>query len=263
MRYASARNHSCYRPSRDWFICGRRLVDGTVCVTNALVVCDTVWLDQPHSFCVLDRDVYPSNGLLRKRYKKLQSFSDFSGFKCTPEFFNLGDNHGGNQKFFKVFLTFQFRKKTKVDAIRMRATCYRYLASKIKQKIGAYEWIQGPNTVNTTPYYERTEQEIPIAYIPETHGNPGVYGDKQVNGYFLADGTAHYIEVELHSGRRIQRKTIQIFMPHMNESFDPPWDVIAIGFYFSRMVNCFSLTINSGLHPTRKARPAKWTAHFR
>lgn len=152
------------------------------------------------------------------------SFGDFSDFKCTSEDFSLGENHGVHERFLKISLTFQFHKKTrpktKVDAT-MRATRYTYTGSRIKQKLGSYEWVQS----DTTP---RSEMEIPIAYIPRRGDNPGVYGDKKIEGYFLADKTAHYIEVELHSEYGIQRKTVQIIMPYMdlsNVSFDQPRDV--------------------------------------
>lgn len=168
---------------------------------------------------LIAEDARNPDSWLRKHLRIWRSFGEFSGPHCRHEYFSLGENRGGRQKFVCVYVIFTSTKRIWLETIRGRSEIFRYLANSLKEKKGQYDWKV---SLNKKPL-KQENIDIPLAFIPEGHGHPGVYGDKE--GYWFGHGTAHFINLEVVSGRRTETINVQILMPMHRPSFDPPKDL--------------------------------------
>lgn len=124
-------------------------------------------------------------------------------------------------------MPFTFSKSIDLRAIRIRSQIYSYHASRLGGKGGEYDWFFSEKK----DFLPDETIEIPIAFIPEAKGHPGVYGDKDLAGYMFSAMSAHFITIELLKKTAIQQKTLQIFMPGDRPSFDPPDKIESAGRY--------------------------------
>lgn len=182
------------------------------------LICLAFWIGQ---------DAYHPQGRFRIFYRTIRSFGIFGPVATKPEFFSLGENYGGSQKFVGVLVPFTFSEKKTLVAVRVKSKYYRYLASKIGAYIGSYEWKFDEGKL----FLPQEQLQIPIAFIPEKAGNPGVYGDQNIKGYCFSHGTAHFITIQVISKNWTQEKSIQILMPSGRPSFEPPSDADSGGIF--------------------------------
>jgi hypothetical protein len=166
----------------------------------------------------IGHDVYYSNAPFRIWYRRLRSFGEFQNVITKREYSSLGNDHGGKQEFIAIYAHFVFSKARVLDTVMIRGAITGYIANRLTvvdritmQKSSNYSWRD--TSFIGTRYISEDRIEIPIAFIPTKSGNPGVYGDKSLNGCYFSEGKAHFIEVKLFTGKQRQTHTVQIFMP--------------------------------------------------
>jgi len=178
------------------------------------------WIFAISAAFLLGSEAFSRDAWSRAIIRYFRSFGEFSDIQYRKEPLEFDDNHGGARRSTLVFLTFTFTKKCYLDAISVHADCYRFLKNSIKEKVKSYEW-RPPTEINKL-YLNKSQIEIPIAYIPEDKMSVGVYGDMSANGYCLSHATAHDIDIELHANGYTQLKTIRIYIPPTSFHNDYP-----------------------------------------
>lgn len=172
-------------------------------------------------FWLVAEDARNPDSWLRKLLRTWWSFGEFSGPHCRHEYFSLGEDHGGKQKLVCVYVTFTPTKRIWLETIRGQSEIFKYFANSLKEKRGQYDWSDSLNRNS----FKQENIDFDLAFIPEDHRHPGVYGDKNVKGYSFGPGTAHFISVEVVSRKRTETINVQILMPMHRPSIGPPKDL--------------------------------------
>lgn len=171
----------------------------------------------------LGHDVYDSNSVSRIWYRRLRSFGEFQNVITRHECSSL-HNDGVEKDLNAIYLPFVFSKERLLDEVRIKTTITGYMANKltvIDRMQNSYDDEWPDTSFIAKRYVSGSKIEIPIAFIPREHGDPGVYGDKKLSRSYFREGTAHFVEITLSSGKQRQRHTVQIFMP-LTQFFNDP-----------------------------------------
>lgn len=172
-------------------------------------------------------DIWNRDSQLRDWIKWKLRIGEFSSPRIRHDWISLGETYGGNQKFYIVYLTFTPRWRINLERICVLARRYRYLGGRVSGSENKYRWSQAGRRLVSAE-----EFEIPLAFIPESFGSPGVYGDRSLGGYMLGAHSAHFLTVRLLTRFREQRTEIQIFLPSDRVSFNPPAAYETAGRFF-------------------------------
>lgn len=160
------------------------------------------------------------NSWLRHNWRVLWRIGSFGPIQYDNCVLDLGTNHGGAKQFIRVWYRFTVRKRKRMslDCIRISAQQFRYDGSRIVGHPLAHVW----KLVENARPLAGDDIDLTLAYISEDRSQPGVYGDKSLEGYCLASGTAHQIIIEIISKRIVQKKALFILMPADRVEWNAP-----------------------------------------
>lgn len=157
----------------------------------------------------LFQDLTNPESWLRHNIRVWNRIGRFGVVKKNKEYFSLGDDHGGKLTYVATKIPFDFEKNVKIAAIRITGWRFGYGGNGIMGYINKYSWKYS----EASNHLKGDSIEIPLAYIPEETGHPGVYGDKQLNGLLFSKNSAHLIQVEIICDSSTQTKELLVILP--------------------------------------------------
>lgn len=156
-------------------------------------------------------DAVNAESQLRTWWREKRFFVIFHPIYERRIMYDQGENHGGRMWHAGMMLRLEFKRKTRLDAIRMTGYVYRF---NDRMPINDGPWAMHVwKSEDGQEYLKGDTIDVPLAHIPYQKEHPGFYGDLGNHGRYLSAGSAHLIIIELLTENAIQTRKVLILLP--------------------------------------------------